>query len=620
MAFRRYAICCILAVGAGVATAQDIDANITLRNRQSLSIADEIRNPAEKAAFLQLYRTRDPRTMLQLATRFLDRFPGSAFLAPVYEIAAKASFDTGGLAPGIDYARKSLALLPENPLLRVALADVEARQKINDAAIADAKQALEDLDTFARPVSISEQEWSSVQKKQKSMALFALGRAQLQKSLDEPRGSAPRRETLGASLQSLARARTLQPDDEEIQYLHAMALISSGALMKGAGELAVCATGGSLAPRAMEALRAIYAADTSHREPTFEEFLQHARSMPPLEGPSSPEEPKARGETVLSTYAGSQTCRACHAEIYTNWSRTGMATMLRPYKFENVTGDFEKDNEFFTGDDTEYVHGKLTSVAEGARQLFARMFISSGRHYFKILEPNGIWQTYRVDYTIGSKWQQAYATELPNGEIHVFPIQWSMRQKRWINYWRSLDGPGTERANPHNFERLDSATSYQDKCAICHTSQLRNTTGGGLESNHLQFREPGVGCEMCHGPSADHVAAMDNGEASPTPADEPPVDFKRIGNRQFVDICSQCHMQSAIRTPGAHGELNYSPAETFYQKSLSVPFGEFTRKGFYKDGRFSQTTFIVEALRRTKCFRIGDVSCGTCHEPAWPWF
>jgi hypothetical protein len=46
-----------------------------------------------------------------------------------------------------------------------------------------------------------------------------------------------------------------------------------------------------------------------------------------------------------------------------------------------------------------------------------------------------------------------------------------------------------------------------------------------------------------------------------------------------------------------------------------VPFSEFSRKGIYKDGRFSQTTFMVEALERSQCFRKGNASCGNCHDP-----
>ena len=69
------------------------------------------------------------------AEAFLARFPQSAFLAQAYEVAARASFDLQSYQPGLNYAEKSLALLPENPLLLVAVADVEAREDRNLAAI-----------------------------------------------------------------------------------------------------------------------------------------------------------------------------------------------------------------------------------------------------------------------------------------------------------------------------------------------------------------------------------------------------------------------------------------------------------------------------------------------------
>jgi predicted CXXCH cytochrome family protein len=61
--------------------------------------------------------------------------------------------------------------------------------------------------------------------------------------------------------------------------------------------------------------------------------------------------------------------------------------------------------------------------------------------------------------------------------------------------------------------------------------------------------------------------------------------------------------------------LNYSSSGDFFGSHVRVPFGEFSRKGFYKDGRFRQTTFMVEALERSRCFQKGQVSCGTCHDP-----
>jgi hypothetical protein len=34
---------------------------------------------------------------------------------------------------------------------------------------------------------------------------------------------------------------------------------------------------------------------------------------------------------------------------------------------------------------------------------------------------------------IGSKWQQGYATRLASGEIQVFPLQYNVIERRWVN-------------------------------------------------------------------------------------------------------------------------------------------------------------------------------------------
>jgi len=97
---------------------------------------------------------------------------------------------------------------------------------------------------------------------------------------------------------------------------------------------------------------------------------------------------------------------------------------------------------------------------------------------------------------------------------------------------------------------------------------------------------------------------------------EAPVDFGRISPEQHVAICSQCHMQSGERYPEATGAMNYSEAgETFYRVLLNRPLIDYSRKAFYKDGRFRETVFIVESFVRSKCFRRGGATCGTCHDP-----
>lgn len=596
------------------AVAQDIDTVVTATSRSPSTVADEITDPVEKSAFLSLYRKQDPSAMLTAATRFLTDFPQSAFLAQAYEVAADSSFDLNDYPAGLDYAQKSLVYLPENPELLAAVADVQARQHANDAAIESGRSAIDLLDRFGRPGAVPEREWPAMKQKLQASAHFAIGRALLQKALGESTVE-QRSELFRRSEESLLDAQRLHPDDSEIVYVLGLVHLSQGRLEPAANDFARVYQGqGPFAAKSFSHLQEIYKILKPPPKSGFEVFVQQAARQN-MGGTETPPAAHPEVQPGVPEYAGSDSCRECHGGVYRAWSQSGMSRMFRRYAPENVIGDFSKNNEFFAGDLAEYQDSKLRIIPDPDRAPYARMVIRNDKHYFEIFGSDGQWHSYPVDYTIGSKWQQAYATKLANGQIHVFPLQYNAIEKRWLNYWKVIDTPGTARSDLHAWQKMGPATSYQAVCAVCHTSQLRNVKGGGFEADSLEFRETGIGCEMCHGPSARHVASMKTGEEyEKTPLD-PPVDFGKISSRNFVAICSQCHMQSAIRIPGPNGELNYSPSRVFFMRDASIPFGEFSRKGFYKDGRFRQTTFIVEALQRSKCFQKSQLSCGSCHDP-----
>jgi len=502
-------------------------------------------------------------------------------------------------------------------LLLVPVADVEARQNLNSAAIAHATEALDDLDRFAGPSSVRNEDWPNVKQQLKATANFAKGRALLQAGLTQPVGET-RRELLKNSEAALLEALHCNHQDVEIVYVLGLAQLSFGKAREASNSFAAVYRGGSkLAPKALDNLRTIYRLLYPSATISFETFLQQATDRwTTVHQDSNPvTDEQSHTEPAAMAYFGSDSCRTCHAEIYQGWSESGMAKMLRPYAPQNVVGDFKNNNEFYLGDEADYRDGKFQLKRARDRRLFARMTVRNHRHYFDISQSDGNWHSYPVDYTIGSKFEQAYATKLPNGEIHVFPIQYNVQHKQWINFWKVIDGAGSERADPRTWERLDVSTSYQAVCAVCHTSQLRNAKGGSFDVNNLEFKEPGIDCEMCHGPSGGHVIELSEQDYHPKKALDPPVNFHQIDNRKSVAICAQCHMQSAIRNAGLDGELNYDSSGEFFGNRLQQPFGEFSRKGFYKDGRFRQTTFMVEALERSQCFKKADLSCGTCHDP-----
>ena len=137
---------------------------------------------------------------------------------------------------------------------------------------------------------------------------------------------------------------------------------------------------------------------------------------------------------------------------------------------------------------------------------------------------------------------------------------------------------------------------------------------------HAAYLQPGIDCEMCHGPAASHVQRLTASKTDRTnpdekPATQPPFDFGKAGNREAVQICAQCHRQSAVREIGLGGEMNYSTKNNFVPTTWLRSYDAFSRRAFYKDGRFRETTFIVEAFTRSACYRRGTAQCATCHSP-----
>ena len=273
--------------------------------------------------------------------------------------------------------------------------------------------------------------------------------------------------------------------------------------------------------------------------------------------------------------------------------------MFRPYKFEEVFGDFQNQ----------------TYVDESGA-VVARLTNDGRNHYFDIRDSQGRWHQYPVDFTIGSKWQQTYATRLPSGEIHVFPLQYNRLEHRWVAFWKMIDLPGSGCGIVSNFPKLTPATAYLLHCGACHVSQLRLSKPESREVKDLEFAEGGINCEMCHGPSGGHVVSMRNAEPNTQPPLNLLIEFGKISNRDYVALCAQCHLASARRDLGPNGEINYRDAsydDSFFVRYQSYPYTELPRRAFHKDSRFRVISYVVEDFLRSQCFQKGQAHCGHCH-------
>lgn len=563
-----------------LASAQEINIAIGLGARPApVTIFDQIDEAQERRAFRELWYAA-PRAQIDLAARFVEHYPRSIVLREAYELAARALVAQGDLAQGLAWSMRALRLMPENPALLVLVADSAVKQRQHDLATTSARDALRYLEHAEPPPSVSRERWPQIRNELRAAALFVLGRV------------AAIREQYKDAEQSLLASLTLTPNDIEALYTIGVVRMAVN-IDEGAARAfsQVAKTDGVLAAAARESLRVLHARSATARAMNFDVWLAGLKWNPP-EPPPPADAPPEPGR-----YAGSQVCRDCHARAYVNWQATGMAKMFRPYRSTDVIGDFSG---------TQIVAGHARAVTDGTR------------HFIEIRrDDNNQWVRYPVDYVIGSKWQQAYATTLPDSRLLVFPIQYSRLRSAWVNYWQMVDAPGSPRTNIGQFHRAPADAIYQTTCAPCHTSQL-SFAAGAVQPAAATFREPGINCEMCHGPSLDHVERLKRGVKSPSSAAGGPISFRRISAERYVAVCAQCHAQSAVHDAQAGGAVNFSETgQPFRTYTFELP-AAFSRKAFYRDGRYRATTFISEAFARSQCFRTGNATCGSCHDPHPP--
>jgi len=73
-----------------------------------------------------------------------------------------------------------------------------------------------------------------------------------------------------------------------------------------------------------------------------------------------------------------------------------------------VIGDFVKNNVLT-------INGKTTTMSA-----------KDGQYFITTTGEDGQENTYKIIYTIGSKWKQRYLTEFDNGEYHILPVSSGM--------------------------------------------------------------------------------------------------------------------------------------------------------------------------------------------------
>ncbi|MFG0335248.1 MAG: multiheme c-type cytochrome, partial [Maioricimonas sp. JB049] len=114
------------------------------------------------------------------------------------------------------------------------------------------------------------------------------------------------------------------------------------------------------------------------------------------------------------------------------------------------------------------------------------------------------------------------------------------------------------------------------RCFACHATSM-SLHEGRLDTEAIL---PGVTCQRCHGPRADHVAS--EGEVRSTP-------LSSLDQQESVDRCAQCHRR----------------ADELETERIVPDNPELAR-------------FQPVGLTQSRCFTQSEMTCVTCHDPHLP--
>jgi predicted CXXCH cytochrome family protein len=294
-------------------------------------------------------------------------------------------------------------------------------------------------------------------------------------------------------------------------------------------------------------------------------------------------------------YVDDSACAGCHADIARSYQQVGMArSFFRPRK-DDATEDFGK----------EFVHAKSRQtfqlVWRDGKLLFRRYQRNSEGQLINLLE-------LQVNWVLGSgEHARVYLYQTPAGELYQLPVAWYSRTRSWGM------APGYDRPDHDGVGRR-----VRHECMFCHNAypEAGASSDGYWRSQSFPSELPqGTGCQRCHGPGAEHVAAMkqhrDEKAASTI------VNPARLTRERQRDVCYQCHLLPAVSVQGARrfGRDVYSfrPGQNLSDYEIPLDITNGTGKD---DDRFEISQHAAR-LEKSRCFleSFGKLSCVSCHDP-----
>jgi tetratricopeptide (TPR) repeat protein len=291
-------------------------------------------------------------------------------------------------------------------------------------------------------------------------------------------------------------------------------------------------------------------------------------------------------------YAGSKSCRDCHARFYELWSTSRHGLAMQPY------------TEAFAARELTAPAG---AVAVGDRRYLA--VVGPGEGVVREEGPDGD-RSYPIVQVLGGKNVYYFLTPLERGRLQTLPLAYDVAQKAWFDVaasgQRHHQGQGDPSAAPSApVDWRDAAYTFNTSCHGCHVSQLQTNYDAATDSYRTTWAEPGINCETCHGPAKAHNDACARAPKGTAPAELFILSWgKDLAIPRQNDACAACHAKFIPIT------ASFAPGEAFFDH---FDLAGLESPDYHPDGRDLGENFTQTSWMLSPCAKDGRLSCVFCH-------
>ena len=282
-------------------------------------------------------------------------------------------------------------------------------------------------------------------------------------------------------------------------------------------------------------------------------------------------------KATFAQYAGSQSCRECHADQFAKWqhSHHGLAER-KP--------DPKLDDQAFVPPRT-FTHG--TQKTETRKNGSSYELTALG--FANKITP------YRVERVIGHDPLRQFLVDGGHGRLQAMEACLDPKKNEWFNVY------GNEDRKPGEWGHWTGrGMVWNQMCASCHNTRLRKNYDAKTDAYRTTMAEMSVSCESCHGPMKPHNTWQ---HAHPGTKGDPTL--TKFTRDQHIENCAGCH---ALR-----GEVtgDFVPGESFWDHyRLTITDQSDT---FYPDGQIHGEDYEFSSFLSSRMHNAG-VRCMDCHD------